>query len=158
MSTYVIVSDLASHHRERLSLPLDLKIGESLVAAPADVSVVLEPVFGGVAGEFEVSTVASYVCPRCLTEWEEPLAVTFQRVFTNVPDEDGYHIDAAGRLDIEPAVRDEVAMVLPTTKLCRPDCAGLCPTCGNDLNMGSCVGHGEDDPSPFAALKDLFDT
>jgi len=119
---------------------------------------VLTPVAGGVDGHFDVSTVASYQCPRCLSEWEEALQTTFRRVFTYVPDQDSYHIDGAGRLDLEPAVRDEVAMVLPTAPLCQPDCAGLCPTCGNDLNKGACVGHGEETDSPFAALKALLET
>ncbi|MFO7941942.1 MAG: DUF177 domain-containing protein [Bacillota bacterium] len=45
---------------------------------------------------------------------------------------DGKTIDVAGR------VREELILALPTKILCSPDCRGLCPICGQDLNRGSC--------------------
>jgi uncharacterized metal-binding protein YceD (DUF177 family) len=41
---------------------------------------------------------------------------------------------------------------------CQEDCKGLCPICGTDLNSDPCDGHGEDSGSPFAVLKDLFES
>ena len=38
------------------------------------------------------------------------------------------------RLDLAGWARDAVALELPDKILCRPDCAGLCPTCGKNLN------------------------
>jgi DUF177 domain-containing protein len=38
------------------------------------------------------------------------------------------------RLDLSAWARDAVALALPDKILCRPDCAGLCPACGRDLN------------------------
>ena len=38
------------------------------------------------------------------------------------------------RLDLSAWARDSLAYVLPDQILCRPDCAGLCPLCGKDLN------------------------
>ena len=35
-------------------------------------------------------------------------------------------------------VREEVLLGVPDAPLCRPDCAGLCPTCGADRNVGPC--------------------
>ena len=37
-------------------------------------------------------------------------------------------------LDVSQWARDAVALALPDQILCRPDCAGLCPVCGKDLN------------------------
>jgi uncharacterized protein len=73
-----------------------------------------------------------------------------------VPDEDGYLI-VTGETDLNGPAKDELALGLPMAPLCRPDCRGLCPICGNDLNEDPCEGHGDDSESPFAALKDLFD-
>ncbi len=47
--------------------------------------------------------------------------------------------DEVHRLDgdystLEPVVRDAIVLGLPFTPLCRPDCAGLCPTCGQRLD------------------------
>ena len=40
-----------------------------------------------------------------------------------------------GELDVGAWARDQVALGLPDQILCRPDCAGLCPVCGKDLNV-----------------------
>ena len=41
-------------------------------------------------------------------------------------------------LDIMPQIRESVYTLLPTKILCKEDCAGLCPECGADLNLGKC--------------------
>ena len=38
------------------------------------------------------------------------------------------------RLDLSAWAHDAIALALPDKILCRPDCAGLCPVCGKDLN------------------------
>ena len=42
-------------------------------------------------------------------------------------------------MDLLPLARDAVLLNLPLAPVCRPDCAGLCPTCGADLNEGPCL-------------------
>lgn len=42
------------------------------------------------------------------------------------------------RLDLAGWARDAVAEAVPATILCREDCAGLCPTCGANLNDAEC--------------------
>jgi uncharacterized protein len=39
-----------------------------------------------------------------------------------------------GELDVGAWAHDQVALGLPDPILCRPDCAGLCPVCGKNLN------------------------
>ena len=43
-----------------------------------------------------------------------------------------------GQLDLAPMVREEVLLGVPDAPLCRDDCAGICPSCGADLNDGPC--------------------
>jgi len=45
---------------------------------------------------------------------------------------------AGDTLDTRPLVMEQVLLELPTHPLCREDCAGLCPTCGADRNLGPC--------------------
>jgi uncharacterized protein len=61
-----------------------------------------------------------------------------------------------GMLDIRGWARDALALVLPTTLLCRPDCAGLCAECGANLNeAGSDHAH-ERSPDPrWAKLSEI---
>jgi uncharacterized protein len=53
-----------------------------------------------------------------------------------------------GRLDLPGWARDALALALPAQILCRPDCAGLCPVCGADLNVAG-PDHAHDrEPDP----------
>jgi len=61
----------------------------------------------------------------------------------------------ADRLDIATWARDAVALALPDKILCRPDCAGLCPVCGRDLNVEPHVHDDEAVDSRWSALEEL---
>jgi uncharacterized protein len=53
-------------------------------------------------------------------------------------DEETYPL-VGEHLDLRPLVRDALLLELPIAPLCRDDCRGLCPTCGADLNEGTCA-------------------
>ncbi len=59
-------------------------------------------------------------------------------------------------IDLDPIVREQVLLALPVTVLCREDCKGLCPACGQDLNEKDC-GHSEKHEIDvrLAKLKDI---
>lgn len=58
-------------------------------------------------------------------------------------------------LDVEAWARDALALALPAQVLCRPDCAGLCPRCGANLNDEPDHAH-EPEPDPrWAKLREL---
>ena len=60
------------------------------------------------------------------------------------------------RLDLTAWARDAVALELPDKILCRPDCAGLCPECGVDLNAAEADHHHDKGPDPrWAKLSEL---
>ncbi|MBV9311656.1 MAG: DUF177 domain-containing protein, partial [Solirubrobacterales bacterium] len=61
-----------------------------------------------------------------------------------------------GVLDLAAWAREALALTLPTTLLCREDCAGLCAVCGADLNTaGPEHGH-EQQPDPrWAKLSEI---
>ncbi|MDH4339301.1 MAG: DUF177 domain-containing protein [Thermoleophilia bacterium] len=60
-------------------------------------------------------------------------------------------------LDVSAWARDAIALELPEQILCRPECAGLCPVCGKDLNAEP-HEHTEREPDPrWAALSELRD-
>lgn len=40
---------------------------------------------------------------------------------------------------LEDAVKEQVLLTLPMKNVCRPDCAGLCPQCGQNRNLGECA-------------------
>lgn len=59
-------------------------------------------------------------------------------------------------LDLRAWARDALVLALPTRVLCRADCAGLCPVCGEDLNAaGADHGHEREPDSRWAKLSEL---
>ncbi|HHQ47359.1 MAG TPA: DUF177 domain-containing protein [Acidobacteria bacterium] len=58
-------------------------------------------------------------------------------------------------LDLVELAAEQVLLAMPMRVLCRPKCAGVCPTCGADLNIeGACSCPREIDPR-WAALADI---
>ncbi|HEU5219772.1 MAG TPA: DUF177 domain-containing protein [Gemmatimonadales bacterium] len=84
------------------------------------------------------------VCRRCLTEFVMPVAQSVEVMFSPDPDlQDDPSVyplaEQAARVDVRPAVREELALAVDYFPLCREDCRGLCPRCGADLNRGACT-------------------
>jgi DUF177 domain-containing protein len=100
-------------------------------------------------------------CMRCL-DAAEPSYTIDAREVSQPGDTDELaspYLDG-GVLDLRQWCRDALALALSATLLCRPDCAGLCPVCGADLNTAGPDHHHEREPDPrWAKLSELrFDT
>jgi len=58
-------------------------------------------------------------------------------------------------IDLDPIVREQIALALPGYPVCKDDCKGLCPVCGTNLNDREC-GCDRHVPDPrFAVLKNI---
>jgi DUF177 domain-containing protein len=89
-------------------------------------------------------TVVQGECRRCLTPVATPLQLDIGALFSQDPealdDPDAYPVAPdATEIDVTPAVREELLLAAPRFVLCRDDCKGLCPQCGQDLNAGTCA-------------------
>ena len=59
-------------------------------------------------------------------------------------------------LDLAAWAHDALVLALPAQVVCRADCAGLCPECGENLNLAGPEHHHDPRPDPrWAALRDL---
>lgn len=120
--------------------PADLGIDVIGVPAtsPIALDLRLESVVEGVlvTGTADVSLRGE--CVRCLEPIEDESEVDVQELFLyegkDIDDEEASRIEGEF-IDLEPVIRDAVVLDLPFAPLCRPDCAGLCPTCGANLNI-----------------------
>jgi uncharacterized protein len=54
-------------------------------------------------------------------------------------------------------LREEAILAIPMGALCRPDCAGLCPQCGQNWNEGPCDCEQDEIDPRFAALREHRD-
>lgn len=82
-------------------------------------------------------------CRRCLAEFTSPVVQAVEVMFSTDPelldDPSVYPLEEPlARVDLRPAVREELALAVDAFPLCREDCRGLCPRCGADLNRGAC--------------------
>jgi uncharacterized protein len=136
--------------------PVSLRVGDVTVKGQMRVDAEVRGIVDGVIAEFIARAPAHFVCVRCLTEWTGEVIAEGTQHFAKTPDEDGYAIEA-GQIDLGGPSTDELGLNIPSAPLCQPDCRGLCPICGTDLNVDPCDGHGEESDSPFAVLKDLLD-
>jgi len=68
---------------------------------------------------------------------------------------EGMYEYSSRTFSIEPPLAEAVVFALEDYPLCTPDCAGLCPNCGHNLNVGKCGCSAPGKDSPFAALSKL---
>lgn len=94
---------------------------------------------GVISGEREVQ------CARCLQSVRQNFAEEFLETYSNKSE----------IIDIMLLVRQTLALTEEIRFLCKPDCKGLCPQCGRDLNAAPC-GCKPVNLSPFAELKGKF--
>ena len=108
---------------------------------------------GSFSGRFQVP------CARCVEPVEIPLAADFDLIFrpaaadseatersiTAPETEIGYY--QKDSLLLEDVLREQVLLSLPVRTLCKPDCKGLCPRCGENRNIQPCsCEEGPSDP------------
>lgn len=96
-------------------------------------------------------------CMRCLEPAQPDFGVDAREVWQPGESEelDSPYVDQ-GALDLVGWAHDALALALPATLLCRPECAGLCPVCGADLNAAGPQHHHEPAPDPrWAKLSEI---
>ncbi len=118
-----------------------------------------------------VKAVASMPCSRCLEtvplSLESRFALTFSKDQPIVTEEDtDQEIELSAEemglipytgedIDLREAIQEQVIIALPLQPLCRPDCRGLCPQCGADLNRETCNCQPPVFNNRFGNLKDI---
>jgi uncharacterized protein len=141
--------------------PLELG-GQRYVPLPEspEAAFTLTRTSSGLLLELELDVRLVGPCFRCLDDAGLSLHVTSREYHATSPGESDelqtpYLED--DRLDLSAWARDAIALSLPDKILCRPDCAGLCPVCGGDLNRDP-HEHEEAKADPrWAALAKLRD-
>ena len=131
--------------------------GETSVrdATPVEVDVVVESLSDGLTVAGHIRSTWTGTCRRCLGVAAGPIVAEVQELYQVHPtSEDAFAFDGE-QLDLGPMVRELVLMELPLAPLCREDCAGLCPTCGEDRNAGPCGCVAESLDPRWAVLDQL---
>lgn len=128
--------------------------------------------FQGVAENFDriikitgtVSACFSAVCDRCGDVTDVTVTTDFSEAFTNLPEkvsegeeaDDGVHFFEGDSIDLLPYIEQALFLAMPMKILCREDCRGLCPTCGQNLNNKECSCDQSPIDPRLAVLADLL--
>jgi DUF177 domain-containing protein len=128
-------------HRERVEVELaPLTLGGALyepVPSVVPAELVVQRAQSGDVFRLRFASQVEGPCMRCLGPARVGVTVDAQEYEASDPGAaEQLHSDYVreGELDIGAWARDQVASSLPEPILCRPDCAGLCPVCGKNLN------------------------
>ena len=148
-------------HREAVEVaiaPIELG-GQRYVAVPEQVAAELAVTRASTGWVFDLrfSVRLHGPCVRCLADAVVDNELALREYQATSPDSDELATPylADDRLDLSAWGRDSLILALPDKILCRPDCAGLCPVCGKDLNREPHT-HGEEEPDTrWAALSEL---
>lgn len=100
--------------------------------------------------KFTVDGHIIYPCSRCLTPVLEEISYPF---------EEEIEIESNGVITLDGYINDCLFINEPSQVLCKEECKGLCPICGQNLNEGSCncSDEQEDEIDPrLAKLKELL--
>jgi uncharacterized protein len=130
-------------------------------------SVRLMHVTNGVLVEGDLEADVDLQCARCLEPVMVDLDIPVEEIFTPTMDvisgqairpeeeDQALWINEHHILDLSEVLRQDVLIALPLHVLCRSDCRGLCPNCGQNLNEGPCDCTVEPDPR-WAQLAELL--
>jgi uncharacterized protein len=105
-------------------------------------------------------------CDRCLETAVFPIDSEFELYYRPVADGFGEEkaLDAGEAemgfyegegLELNDVLREYVLLALPMQRLCRPDCLGICPECGQNRNLKQCGCRAAVVDDRWAALKKI---
>lgn len=123
---------------------------------------------GALLADVDLKTKARMKCSRCLKEHDVDIHIDVNEnvVLEEIDQPESYLPEGdeevpipilnGDEIDFSELIRQLLSLHLPPRSLCRPDCAGLCPKCGQNLNEGTCdCAEKEVDPR-LEALADVF--
>ncbi|MGH2541254.1 MAG: YceD family protein [Ardenticatenaceae bacterium] len=124
----------------------------------------------GVLVTGELDTVLEVSCSRCLEPFDLAVSIELEEEFhsttdvqtgARLPQGEEYDpatlIDEKHIVDLSEVVRQELLLVLPSLPVCREDCKGICPQCGQNLNEALCDCPTEFLDPRWEALRALLD-
>ena len=153
---------LRPDEKREIRLQIDAETAASY-GLPCSVLPQIEGVMENRAGvlmlRYRLHCVPALECGRCLSPVETQIDESFSHVIvTETADaqhEDEYLLAPDAVLDLAEVTMTDLRLSLPTKTLCRPDCKGLCPVCGQNLNESDCMCSAADVTIQFQQADDF---
>jgi DUF177 domain-containing protein len=129
-------------------LSLDLVDENAVFLEPAHADISVRLVGEEILVRGEIRARLSFVCSRCLTPFEFPVASKFDLVYLpeeldnlaeELSDEKIDQMYYSGRqLDLRAVVLEQLNLTFPAKPLCTPNCEGICAVCGEIIRDAKC--------------------
>lgn len=137
--------------------PAVVELNDSRLVPGADVRIELdcESLSDGIVVRGRLAASFRGDCRRCLQALEGTVEADVNELYqVHLTDPDAFPIEG-DFVDLAPMVRETILLELPDAPVCSPDCAGLCASCGRDLNQGPCSCPTDSVDPRWAALESL---
>ena len=108
---------------------LDLNRADVKLTEPINISAQISKGSNFISVKLAIEAPMRLNCSRCLEEFTVPKSLETE---LNLP------IENRDVIDLTDNLREEIMLNYPLKPLCRPECRGLCPICGRNLNTGKC--------------------
>jgi uncharacterized protein len=109
-------------------------------------------------------------CARCLLSFKLPVSTTFDLIYAPhqklsegeielKQDDMNISFLLQEQIDLKDIIREQILLIIPMKPLCSPDCRGLCPECGINLNIQGCNCEKKAVDSrlkPLLKIKEMF--
>lgn len=107
-----------------------------------------------------IDTELKAACGRCLEEFSYPLHLVYEDEWVYAPQATEEQQENAllfdrDEIELSERILEQIVLALPMKFVCSPDCKGLCPECGANLNYGSCSCPKDKVDPRFAELAKL---
>ncbi len=113
----------------------------------------------GLLVEGQVQAQTPMECVRCLSAVDLQLATQFTELYAfskRSITESELLLPEDGDIDLGPLVREYMIIEIPISALCKSDCKGLCPICGENRNDHDCQHDTEDIDPRLSSLQSLL--
>lgn len=132
------------------------------ILSPLKLKVFVQPVDEGILVKGELRGEVATPCGRCAEDAKVSIDSTFSE-YEEIPPEnskeehEGYIVydRHAPMLDLGRVAWEQFILAMPVHPLCKPDCQGLCPECGANLNETKCSCATDKGDPRLAALRNI---
>ena len=150
--------------------PLDLKLDDEQVTlcGATEIRGKIKRSGREVVVDGHIDSCVQVNCDRCLKVIQFPVSNDFSNEYITGGDYEQSQVAELSEdlmsvsvfdgetIDLDEVVKEQLLLGLPARALCKSDCLGICPDCGNDRNAGECGCEAKEVDPRWSALKDLM--
>ena len=155
---YLELDAVFNNDGESLQIDYEFSLDDENIVTPVKVDGTVFNKTGIVRMQAQAKFDYSTSCAKCNKPLLRHAKIPVQHTLlthADSEDNDEFIVLDGMRLQLDELISEDIYLSIPTRFLCKDDCKGLCPLCGQDLNVGECSCSTPAD-SRWDSLKDLF--